>query len=225
MLYSKTDFIMIVDKPHAILGGDDWFIWIQRKLWQLLPDGLADQQDPRYTNCSGTVLRATDIRAGAIKKSVITHWKLLKANLKNTHDVKASGNLWYALGIHAVRTIVNIKTKVNSELTMSIGLSICQHIANGLLCVLGQNKKHVDGLVVKLLLRSKRSGVRSPASPLEFQRLVISCFQVAIWLKYRLSDVILNTTNQPTKDILKIHTIVVYDPGVVVAGVCVPFLL
>ena len=34
-------------------------------------------------------------------------------------------------------------------------------------------------------LRSKRSGVRFPASPLEFQKLVISCFKVAIWLKYR----------------------------------------
>ena len=124
-----------------------------------------------------------------------------------------------------MRTIVNIKTKVNSELTMSIGLSICQNIANGLLCVRLKQKKNVDGLVVKLLSRSKRSGVRSPASPLEFQRLVISYFQVAIWLKYRLSDVILNTTNQPTKDILKIHTIDVYDPGVVVAGVCFPFFL
>ena len=32
-------------------------------------------------------------------------------------------------------------------------------------------------------LRSKRSGVRFTVSPLEFQRLVISCFQVVIWLK------------------------------------------
>ena len=30
---------------------------------------------------------------------------------------------------------------------------------------------------------------RFPASPLEWQRLVISCFQVAIWLKYRWSGV------------------------------------
>ena len=42
--------------------------------------------------------------------------------------------------------------------------------------------------------------VRFPSSPLEFQRLVFSCFQVVIWLEYRLSDLkILNTTNQPTK--------------------------
>ena len=33
-------------------------------------------------------------------------------------------------------------------------------------------------------LRSKMSGVRFPAWPLEFQRLVISHLQVAIWLKY-----------------------------------------
>ena len=38
-------------------------------------------------------------------------------------------------------------------------------------------------------LRSKRSGVRLSASPLEFQRLVISCLKVAIWLKYRSGDV------------------------------------
>ena len=39
--------------------------------------------------------------------------------------------------------------------------------------------------------------IRFPASPLEFQRLLISRFQVAIWLKYRLSD--LNPQyNQPT---------------------------
>ena len=37
------------------------------------------------------------------------------------------------------------------------------------------------GVVVKLLLAEQ--GVRFPASPLRFQRLVISCFQVAIWLK------------------------------------------
>ena len=36
---------------------------------------------------------------------------------------------------------------------------------------------------IPLGLRSKRTGVRFPTSPLEFQRLVISRFQVAIWLK------------------------------------------
>ena len=123
---------------------------------------------------------------GAIKKKRNYTLKTAKSELEKYNDVKASGNLWYALGVHAVCTIGNIKTKVNSELTMSIGLSICQHIANGLLCV-RENKKHVGGLVVKLLLRSKRSGVRSPASTLEFQTLVISCFQVTIWLKYRMT--------------------------------------
>ena len=50
---------------------------------------------------------------------------------------------------------------------------------------------HVVGAVVAEWLSSwlaeqfKRSGGRFPASPLEFQRLVISCFQVAIWVKYR----------------------------------------
>ena len=43
--------------------------------------------------------------------------------------------------------------------------------------------------VVKWLRRSKRSGVRFPVSPLWFQRLVISCFQVAILLKDRWRDV------------------------------------
>ena len=38
---------------------------------------------------------------------------------------------------------------------------------------------------------------RLPASPLEFQRLVISIFQVAIWPKYRWSHVN-PQTNQPT---------------------------
>ena len=47
-------------------------------------------------------------------------------------------------------------------------------------------------------LRSKRTGVRFPASPLEFPRLVISCFQVAIWLKYRWSDVNPQYNQQPT---------------------------
>ena len=40
------------------------------------------------------------------------------------------------------------------------------------------------GLVVKLLA-CKRSGARFSVSPLEFQRFVISWFQVAKWLKYR----------------------------------------
>ena len=34
-------------------------------------------------------------------------------------------------------------------------------------------------------LRSKRSGVRYSVLPLRFQKLVISCFHVAIWLKDR----------------------------------------
>ena len=50
----------------------------------------------------------------------------------------------------------------------------------------GQKKKGSSGgRVVKLLTCGARSGVGFPASPLEFQRLVISCYQVAIWLKYR----------------------------------------
>ena len=47
-------------------------------------------------------------------------------------------------------------------------------------------------------MRSKRSGVRFPFSPLRFQRLVISCFQVAIWLKYRLSDINPQINHQTT---------------------------
>ena len=37
-------------------------------------------------------------------------------------------------------------------------------------------------------MRSKRYGVQFPLSPLRFQRLVIPCFQVTIWLSYRKSD-------------------------------------
>ena len=47
----------------------------------------------------------------------------------------------------------------------------------------------LEGAVVADWLSSWFAGreVRGsiPASPLEFQRFVISCFQVAIWLKYR----------------------------------------
>ena len=39
--------------------------------------------------------------------------------------------------------------------------------------------------VLALGLRSKMSRVRFPVSPQRLQRLVISCVQVAIWLKYR----------------------------------------
>ena len=54
------------------------------------------------------------------------------------------------------------------------------------------------GQVVKLLACGARGpGFDSPPRHLNFQRLVISCFQVAIWLKYRWSDV--NPQyNQPT---------------------------
>ena len=48
-----------------------------------------------------------------------------------------------------------------------------------------------------LRLRNKRSGVRFPVSPLRFHRLVISYFQVAIWMKYRWSDAN-PQNNQPT---------------------------
>ena len=44
---------------------------------------------------------------------------------------------------------------------------------------------------------SEIEAVRFPVSTLRFQRLVISCFQVTIWLKYRGSDVNLQNT-QPT---------------------------
>ena len=43
-----------------------------------------------------------------------------------------------------------------------------------------------SGRVVKLLACGARGpGFDSPPRHLDFQRLVISCFQVAIWLKYR----------------------------------------
>ena len=58
-----------------------------------------------------------------------------------------------------------------------------------------------DGRVVTLLACGARGpGFDSLPRHLDFQRLVISCFQVAIWLKYRYSDVILYTTNQPLFD-------------------------
>ena len=42
-----------------------------------------------------------------------------------------------------------------------------------------------SGVVVKLLTCGARGpGVWFLVSPLRFQRLIISCFQVAIWLKY-----------------------------------------
>ena len=49
------------------------------------------------------------------------------------------------------------------------------------------------GRVVVRWLRSwlaeQEVRIRFPVSPLEFQRLVISCFQVTIWLTYRWRDV------------------------------------
>ena len=61
-------------------------------------------------------------------------------------------------------------------------------------CFIGSS----GGRVVKLLACGARGpGFNSRPRHLNFQRLVISCFQVSIWLKYRWSDV--NPQyNQPT---------------------------
>ena len=61
--------------------------------------------------------------------------------------------------------------------------------------------------MVKLLAcRARGPGFRFPVSPLLFHRLVISFFQVAIWLKNRSSGV--NTqNNQPTKHLEARHTL------------------
>ena len=67
----------------------------------------------------------------------------------------------------------------------------------------------IGGRVVKLLTCGARGkGFDFRPRHLNFQRLVISCFQVAIWLKYRWSDVnpfkIQTTTNQHYKGIWKV---------------------
>ena len=63
------------------------------------------------------------------------------------------------------------------------------------------------GRVVKLLACGARwPGFDSRPRHLNFQRLVISCFQIAIWLKYHWSDVnpqYNQPTNQPTMKILE----------------------
>ena len=55
---------------------------------------------------------------------------------------------------------------------------------------LSVNRGSSGGRVVKLLAcRARGPGFDSRPRHLNFQRLVISCFQVAIWLKYHWSDV------------------------------------
>ena len=57
------------------------------------------------------------------------------------------------------------------------------------------------GRLVKLLACGARGpGFDSPPRHLNFQRLVISCFKVEIWLKYRLIDVY-PQNNQPTNNV------------------------
>ena len=73
------------------------------------------------------------------------------------------------------------------------------------LLILMHKRGSTDGLW------SKRSRVRFPASPLWFQRLVISCFQVGIWMKDCLSGVN-PQNNQPTTTAQKRqHPNAVYD--------------
>ena len=58
------------------------------------------------------------------------------------------------------------------------------------------------GRVVKLLAcGARRPGFDSRPRHLNFQRLVISCFQVEIWLKDRLIDVN-PQNNQPTNQLV-----------------------
>ena len=61
-----------------------------------------------------------------------------------------------------------------------------------------------------------------PLSPLRFQRLVISCFQVAIWLKYRWSDVNPQNNQQPIRSSLVTRSWigVMSDRWRVCVGVC-----
>ena len=64
-------------------------------------------------------------------------------------------------------------------------------------------RRSSGGRVVKLLaFGAKGPGFDSRPRHLNFQRLVISCFQVAIWLKYRWSDVI-PQYNQPTNQFVR----------------------
>ena len=103
----------------------------------------------------------------------------------------------------------DIKTSFTPE---AFGVKICRKLTTFIICLLvtlclscyDKQQKSRDGVVVKLLAnRARGLGVQFSVLTLWFQRLVtcISCFQVAIWLKYSLSDINPQNNSQPTSSI------------------------
>ena len=78
--------------------------------------------------------------------------------------------------------------------------NMCKLCLYNYTCIMYSTAKPRGAAVAEWLsswLAEQEAGVRFPTSPLEFQGLVISCFQVATWLKYHWSDVN-SQYNQPS---------------------------
>ena len=86
--------------------------------------------------------RATD----KVRKSVITHWKLVKTHWKNKEGVKIRISISrYALGVQSsAYWLTKLKLRIDD-----VHLSVCRHIVNRFLCIImsGITKTNVCNII------------------------------------------------------------------------------